>query len=438
MKRVRKIIVLLGDQVGRSELRFHLLRRLWPVLQCTARIYRKRVVRNVKIVAIIGSLGKTTTTNAVRCALGLRQNSDFTSNAWSSLALKMLKIKPSQKYEVIEVGIGSAGQMEKYARLIRPDVVVVTAIASEHTGLIGSIENIRHEKSKMLKILKRDNLVVFNGDDKEILLMLGETPARKISYGFDPRAKICCVASELNWPEGMRVQIRGENRMLKFQSKIFSEHMIYPLLASFAVAGELGLKSEKVVSRLEKFRSPSGRMDVIKLDNGAFLIRDDYKATFESIGPALAFLRKVPAKRKIVVLGDSIEMPKPWQSACRKIGEEIAAFASFVFFIGQMEKEYAAGARDAGMNPENIFLSGNNWKNAFRQLPPDLGPGDVVLVKALAFQRIQRFSLALLGQQIECDRDWCQVKSVRCENCAWRNKAGNTFYAQKTIVWEPA
>ena len=436
MKRAARIVKLLIDPTGRTELWFHLHRRLWPVFNFVAFIYRILFLRKVKIIAVIGSLGKTTTTYALRCALGLPKYKNHQSNVWSVLAFQLLKISPFQKFEVIEIGIGDVGQMQKFARLVKPKIVVVTSIASEHTGLIGSIENIRKEKSFMLKVLSKEDLVLFNGDDEQVLLMQNSTVARKVSFGFNNNNNIRCLKSDLKWPNGMFIEVQSGAGIYCLQTRIFSNHLVYPLLASFAVGKELCISDEIVKTRLETFQSPSGRMNVIQLKNGAILIRDDYKSTFESIDPVLRFLKNIPAKRKIVVLGDSIEMPTPWQEECRKIGSYIAGFADYVFFIGEMEEEFAKGALRSGMQKEQVFIASNNWKDAFYNLPEDMGEGDVILVKALAFQRFQRFSLALMGDEIKCERTWCEVKSVRCENCGWRKK-NNNYYSQKTFKWEP-
>lgn len=437
MKRIGRYLTLITDPVGRRELTFHSLNRLWYILQWIASIYRHLFIQRVKVVVVIGSLGKTTTTNAIRHVLDLPANSNFTSNAWSALAVKLLKIKRKQPFEVIEVGIGSRRQMKKFARMIRPDIVVVTSIASEHTGLIGSIDNIIFEKSEMLRVLSSDGLVVYNSDDQGVVKMQQGINSRKTTYGYGPESAIRCIKNELVWPLGMNILVNAGGKDTGLQTGLFSGHMVYPVLAALAVGKELGLAREEMISRLAGFRSPSGRMNVIKMQNGAFLIRDDYKSTYETIFPALEFFREVPAIRKILVMGDSIEMPHPWQESCRKIGKYAAGFCDRLMFIGRMEAEYAEGALKAGMLPGKIIMSGNRWQEAFHRLPADLGEGDVILVKALAFQRLQRFSLALLGEEILCDRTWCQVKSVRCEDCAWKYWPGNQEYTKKTFEWDP-
>ena len=325
--------------------------------------------------------------------------------------------------------------MKKFAWLIRPEIVVVTSIASEHTGLIGTLENIRKEKTFMLKVLKKENLIFYNGDDNQVKIMKNESKARKISFGFQNNNEIICSQLDLIWPKGMKASINYQRNKLELQTRIFTRQQFYSVLAAYGVSQEFKIEAGLVKERLESFTTPSGRMNVIQLQNKAFLIRDDYKATYESIAPALDFLQAASAERRILIMGDSIEMPEPFQENYHKLGEKIGQIVDQVYFIGQMEEFYAKGAIKAGLPEKVVFKAGNNWKNAFNKLPKNLGEGDIIMVKAVAFQRLQRFSLALLGEKIACERNWCEVKSVRCEHCGWK-KENNDFYAQKSFAWD--
>jgi len=436
MKKLFQAFALLKDPTGRSELRFRSLHRLWPLLRPLAGFYRRHFLKNVKIVVVIGSLGKTTTTNAVRAALGLPPNTGFQSNAYSQLALKILRTSPHQEHEVIETGISAPGQMKQFAQMLRPDVVVVTSIASEHICMMRTIETTIREKSFMLEDLRPENLVILNGDDENVSHMQKATSARAVRFGSGPDADCRCIESGLRWPDGMHMELDCEGESIRMQTSVFGRRLLYPLMAAFCAGRDLGISLDVIRSRLESFKSPSGRMNVIRLENGAYLIRDDYKSTYESIEPALRFFKSVPARRRILVMGDSIEMPLPWQESCRRIGQKIAEAADLVFFIGDMGEEFAKGAVRAGMNEDRIFITGGSWKTAFSELPADLTESDIILVKGIAFQRLQRFSLALTGEDIECERTWCEVRSVRCEQCSWKKDGTNRLFTERTFVWD--
>ena len=169
---------------GRADLVKSIIRRFWPVLRVLAAYYRRFFLRRCRLTVVIGSLGKTTATRAVTAALGMKDSRQAVGNEGSFVALEVLRIPPWRKQSVIEVGIHARGWMRGYAELLRPDVVVVTSIASEHNRLIGSLEDIRKEKSEMLLGLKPEGLAVLNGDDENVLWMKSRTKARIITYGF--------------------------------------------------------------------------------------------------------------------------------------------------------------------------------------------------------------------------------------------------------------
>ncbi|MCK4513568.1 hypothetical protein KAW64_17590, partial [bacterium] len=130
------------------------------------------------MIAVVGSYGKTTTTRAVMAALGLPAERHVGRNAGASLLVGLLRGGLRAAYRVIEVGIAAPGDMVRAASRVRPDMVVVTCIDSEHHLSFGTLERTRQEKAAMLRILSEDGLAVLNGDDPNVLWMGGETAAR--------------------------------------------------------------------------------------------------------------------------------------------------------------------------------------------------------------------------------------------------------------------
>jgi UDP-N-acetylmuramoylalanine-D-glutamate ligase len=133
-RRFKKFITLLRTPSGRSQLLVRLRKRKWPMLRRAATLHRMTVARRTRVVAVVGSFGKSTTMRAVTTDLGRKVHPRAVLNFNSSLARAILRIRPWQRYAVVEVGIGSRGQMAAFARLVRPDITVVTSIGSEHNS----------------------------------------------------------------------------------------------------------------------------------------------------------------------------------------------------------------------------------------------------------------------------------------------------------------
>ncbi|MGH7792190.1 MAG: glutamate ligase domain-containing protein [Thermodesulfobacteriota bacterium] len=160
-----------------------------------------------------------------------------------------------------------------------------------------------------------------------------------------------------------------------------------------------------------------GRMEAIRLANGALVLRDDNKSPLETIDAALDVLSETPAGRRLVVLGDIEQPPGSKGATYRSIGERIAKIASCAVLIGSHSYSgYTNGLKRGGMSLENITYVGQNVSAAIKLLGEELRPGDVVLIKGRGTQRLDRVVLALMGRTVRCDIGFCKAE-VRCERC---------------------
>src|SRR6478672_9296193 len=127
------ILDMLRTPLGRRQILhgvFH--SRAWPLLRRLASLHRRTLARRTRVVAVVGSLGKTTTSRAVTVALGRTPHPWINLNEYSYLASALLRIRPRERHAVIEVGIMNRGEMARYAEMLRPNIVVVTSVGSEH------------------------------------------------------------------------------------------------------------------------------------------------------------------------------------------------------------------------------------------------------------------------------------------------------------------
>jgi UDP-N-acetylmuramoyl-tripeptide--D-alanyl-D-alanine ligase len=328
-------LALLRTPYGRWELRRVIRRRSWPMLKRLARVYRGSLIRNICIVVVVGSFGKSTTMHAVTRALGRNIHPHARRNAEGSVAEAVLRIRPFQRHAVIEVGIGAPRQMAPHARLLRPNITVVTWVGSEHNGSLKTLEITRCEKAEMVRVLPPSGLAVLNGDDPNVLWMRGETRARVITFGFAESNDVRASDIALDWPTGARLTVHagGETRTLR--SRLIGKHMAYPILAAIAVSLAEGLTFDEIIPRLEALSPTLGRLQPVQLPNGAIILRDEFKSALETVDAALDAFSEVPARRRIVVLGDVTEPIGSPGPIYRRLGERVAQIASRAIFIGQ-------------------------------------------------------------------------------------------------------
>jgi UDP-N-acetylmuramoyl-tripeptide--D-alanyl-D-alanine ligase len=370
-------------------------------------------------VAVVGSFGKTTTGRAVTAALGRDPESLSPLNHLSSLAAAVLRIRRRDRHAVIEAGIDRPGVMARYARILRPQVVVVMSVGGEHHSTVGDLEAIRAEKAAMVRALAPSGLAVLNGDDVNVRWMRSQTGAVVRTFGFGTPNDVRATEVAMNWPHGMRFTLHANGETRQVRVRLLGRHMIYPVLAAVAVALAEGENLDDALSAIEALPPAPGRLQIVPLSNGAFLVRDEAKSTLETMDAALEVLAEIPAERRIIVLGDVEESPVDPTELYARLGERVAALATRGVFAHVYDDgpRYATTAGRSRL-PHTAFVDvGTDILAAIGAVQADLRRGDVVLVKGAAGQRLDRVALALAGRPVRCALKSCEAKVTRCDGC---------------------
>jgi UDP-N-acetylmuramyl pentapeptide synthase len=395
-------------------------RGAWPVTSRLARLYRLTVVARTRVVAVVGSLGKSTTANFVWSVLGCPNRLPSQRNSWSFIAREVLRIRRGDRWAVIEAGISSPGWMSRYAKVIQPDVTVVTSIASEHNRSFGTFEVTRAEKSAMVRALPAHGMAILNGDDEHVLWMAGTTHARVVTYGFKPTNDVVASGYEMDWPRGSKLEIETRGSRRRARLRLIGRHSVYAALAAVAAAVHVEDRPlAEAVSMIEDVLPLPYRMEPVQLQSGAWLIRDEGKSTLETIDTALDALSEIPADRRFVVIGQVSEPVGPQQQLYLRLGARIAGIASGVFIVcGRHNfKAYRSGGRGVAGPTFDPVKATPGLENVIDRLRSELRHGDVVLIKGRDTQRLERISLALAGREVRCRLSFCGTKAIRCEHC---------------------
>lgn len=416
--RATDLPALLRTPPGRRELRVGAFNQAWPIMSRLALVHRATRARSTRLVAVVGSLGKTTTARAVAAVLG-RDPAALARNHLSFVAAAVLKIRHGDPHAVVEVGIGRAGEMSSYARVVRPNVAVVTSIGNEHHSALGSLETTRAEKAAMVRALAPSGLAVLNGDDRNVQWMATQTDAAVRTFGFGEGNDVRASDVAIDWPHGMCFTLHAGGERRNARVRLLGRHMVYPLLAAVTVALAEGVRLDDALSALEALPPTAGRLETVRLSNGAFVLRDEHKATLETIDAALDLLAEIPAERKIVVLGDAEELLGSPSEIYARLGARVAAVATRAVFVHLNEDgpRYAGGAKRGGMASDALTDSATGVVGAVEALRGNLRRGDVVLVKGARAQRLDRVSLALADRPVRCELTACQAKATRCDGC---------------------
>lgn len=348
-------------------------------LQDFASAYRDTL--DVTLTAVTGSVGKTSTKECIAAALSKcfkTYKTPGNMNSETGLPRTILGITPSDRFAVTEMGMCNLGEIRVLTKIAKPNVAVITNIGFCHLENLRTRENILKAKLEILEGLAENGLLVYNGDDP-YLCSAKETISRyrHVSYG---KGDGCDLRAQ---------NIRTENGTTTFDAvtpagtvtvrmPCEGEHHVYNALAAVAVGLEMKMSLEDIASGLCDFTAVPMRQQIFDRD-GFHVIEDCYNAAPESMNAALNLL-KWKQGRKVVVLGDMLELGPLSDEMHRKVGA-LASFADEAVFFGPHASCFAEGAIGAGMKKEKIRLADSSL-SAGKMLKKIAGQGDWILVKS--------------------------------------------------------
>lgn len=408
---------------------------LLAALRCEARLALAR--RRPRIVAITGSVGKTSTKDAIACGLApffsVRKsarsyNSDFgvpltilgLKNAvrnpvwWCKNlllgAVRALWPEKGLDWLVLEVGAGEPGDIKKFAGLLSPDIVVVTRFPAVpvHVEYFSSPEAVISEKTELVRAVREGGTLVLNADDELVRSLKSVFPnLQAILFSTSTDADVRGSNYEVvykgkeaaRFPAGFRFTVTAGGKTFPIELLgILGAHLILPVLAAFAVAVALELDLARVAEAFKSFVPPDGRMNLIEGVNGSLIIDDSYNASPVAMREALTTLASLDTTgRKIAVLGGMAELGKFSAEEHRKIGVLAAETCSELVVVGELARKIVVGARQGGMSAAQIRFYKNS-REAADALARDIRVGDVVLVKGSQSARMERVVKALMRE----------------------------------------
>lgn len=334
--------------------------------------------RGVTMVGVTGSTGKTTTKDLLAdmlSAAGPASRTHHNDNGLYGVPSSLLSVRPTDRFAVIELGIlDGPGEMRWMADLFRPRVAILTGIGDDHSGRFGGRAGIAREKSALLARLGADGVAVVNADDELGRATAVGLPCRVVLAGRSPDADVRLLAAELDWPDGLRVVLAVDGRELRMGVALHGRHLAPAVPLALAAALACGVSAERAFAGAASFRPRQRRFEPRPGPAGSTFIVDDFESRAHTALPAFAALGEVPARRRIVVLGEIQECPlgaPEWQ----RIAATLADVADRVLAVG------AGGDSLAGLLPDARHLTVvPDVHEAARQLSGTLGAGDVVLL----------------------------------------------------------
>ncbi len=361
-----------------------------------------------EIIGITGSVGKTTTKNLIKELLSDDfdvQASDEGYNTEIGAPLMLFNIKAPKRTKsaaswlkiigkcfkyalsvkeypekvIVEMGEGYPGDIKYLARLFNPQKGVILAVKSAHLKTFQTIENIRKEKEQLALSVVSGGKVFLNCDDSLVKDMNTQKNTKVVYFGKNINCNLRAenIKSEISGIEFDLVEGKNKTRI---KTLLFGEHMIYPILASIAVARSDHISIDKIKNKFLKIKPTIGRMNVIEGINNSLIIDDSYNASPEAAISALNFLGKQKG-RHISILGSMNELGEYEKRSHEEVGKKAAEVSNIIITVGEVANKYLVeSAISSGFNKKNIksFLDSKEAGLYARRL---IKKGDIILCK---------------------------------------------------------
>ena len=343
----------------------------------------RRQKMDLPVIAVTGSNGKTTAKEMIAWVLEANARvlkNEGTKNNQVGLPQTLIQLTKKDQFAVVEIGTNHFGEVDYLAKIARPNIGVITNIGPSHLEFLKNLKGVAREKTALLDNLARPALTLVNANDKLLRnLIRRKASCRQIlSYGIKEKSDFC--ASDIKF-KGAKVEFKV-NSKFNFELSTLGDYNIYNALAAIAVGRIFGLSYPQLRARLAAFKFPKGRLNLIT-SGGLRFIDDTYNSNPLSLKAALAALDAADCKgRKILIMGDMLELGKQKELLHRQIAWSITNTCDLLIAVGGLARITAGAARNHGWGPKRIFCCADSLaakKLLFKKVSAQ--PDDLILVK---------------------------------------------------------
>lgn len=326
-------------------------------LQDLAASYRMKF--NLPLIAVTGSVGKTTTKELIAACLSatwktLKTEANYNNDI--GLPLTLLQMDDSYQAAVVEMGMRGLGEIQRLAAIARPNFALISNVEPVHLETLGSLENIARAKCELLTQIPADGWALINGDSKLLVKTAVEYSCPLYTFGYnkecDFQAQDCKIAGS-----GMEIQMRlPDGRTEKLFFPLPATRLALNVVSAAALSSLLGIDFDSIRSCLLDYRPSGNRLHIIKLKAGGAIINDTYNANPVSMAAALETGRQLARPGKYAaILGDMFELGKLEAEGHLSVGKKAYAVGvDLLVAVGERARDIARGAMDEGMHPNQV------------------------------------------------------------------------------------
>ena len=376
-----------------------------------------------RVIAITGSVGKTSTKDALYTVLNKsffvrKSNKSFNSEfglpltildcptGWNNPFLWLENIMKGfsllifrhdyPEWLILEVGADRPGDIENVSKWLVADIVIITRFGDVpvHVEFFDSVEHLVREKAFLINSLKKGGLLVLNGDDEKVRVLKDTTKHNYVTYGFgenaDIRAKDVQISYNNSIPTGLSFELEeGKKKTTIHMKNVFGRHHAYVALCSIAIGRYFKLHTEDVLESISNYMPPPGRLRLVDGLKGSIIIDDTYNASPVAVLAGLETVGDLNIKgKKIAILGDMLELGKFTIDAHKEVGVMVGKTCDLLFVVGPRAQSVVDGALIGGMSEKNIVEFADS-KEAGKHAERIIEDGDVIFIKGSQGMRME-------------------------------------------------
>ncbi len=357
-----------------------------------AHAHRKRF--SVPVIGLTGSSGKTTTKEMLSGILEQERKvlkTEGNLNNLIGLPQTIFRMTSRHEIAVLEMGTNTRGEIKRLTQIAAPSIGLITNVGPAHLAGFGTVEAVREEKGDLFFYMDPSGIAVVNLDDDAVGHAARRWSGRRVTFSMGAGADVSVSDIRKNGARGMSFNLLAFGCVHKVDMKVAGLHNIYNAMAAAATALACGISADSIRRGLTAFHAVSGRMEIFKLQNGAYLINDAYNANPASVREALLTLKDLKnGHNAFVFLGDMLELGDSAPEMHRRVGMLLATIGVTAAFLqGDFADATAAGALAGGLAKEQVVFLKDD-EEALSSLRKQLRKGDWILVKGSRRMKMDR------------------------------------------------
>ena len=342
---------------------------------------------DIPVVAITGSVGKTTTKDMVASVLSehyqvLKTEGNFNNDI--GLPMTILRMEKKHQIAVLELGMNHAGELEYLSGIAQPDIVLITNVGDSHIENFGSRDGIFKAKCEIFSHAKPGFLSILNGDDALLNTLtkdhLPGQPGEVIYCGNDENLAYHVSNLESDCRSQLTCTVDTPKGSSQLTIPALGGHMIYPTLMAVAVGQHFDMKLDEIANGVRNFAPTKMRMGILSRADGITILDDTYNANPQSMRAAIEVLNTYSGDYKIAVLGDMFELGSMAPILHTEVGKYVgSSHIDCLVAIGELARDIYQAAQEAGKQQCLYFQEKKEALPALKEL---VKPNTTVLVKA--------------------------------------------------------